>query len=317
MKTPFFSIIIPIYNSCNFLNNCIDSIIAQNFKDYEILLINDGSTDKSGEICNHYCLLYDNIYVYHKKNGGVSSARNLGLEKAKGKWIWFVDSDDTITANALNIIYQSINKGSALIYSFAVNVITPNKHIIINNIENKLKSEYILKKLLTYKFLGAPFFYIYNRELIYNLRFPTNLKIGEDLYFNLNVLNKYGDNEIIYDKKIIYNHIENESSVMMNKKTPFVEYFSTLTYEVKQFLLQNNIYDNFRQEYIIFRSTNIFYSHIRTKTTISKTECSVLLSDYHNLIPSLTKMQRVFLKISRINYKLGVLFFKIWMAIRK
>ena len=85
------SIIIPIYNSEKYLKNCLDSLLQQSFENFEALLINDGSTDRSDEICDEYAEKDSRFKVYHKGNSGVSAARNFGLEKAQGEWIWFVD----------------------------------------------------------------------------------------------------------------------------------------------------------------------------------------------------------------------------------
>ena len=95
------SIIVPVYNAEKFLRRCIDSILAQTFTDWELLLIDDGSKDASGNICDEYATKDGCIRVFHKENGGVSSARNLGLDHAKGEWVTFVDSDDYIEENFL------------------------------------------------------------------------------------------------------------------------------------------------------------------------------------------------------------------------
>ncbi|MEG2166202.1 MAG: glycosyltransferase, partial [Ruthenibacterium sp.] len=97
MNTPKVSVIVPVYNTAERLPRCIASLCAQTMQDIEILLIDDGSTDKSGEICNQFAQKDARIQVFHKKNGGVSSARNVGLAQAKGSYISFVDSDDAVT----------------------------------------------------------------------------------------------------------------------------------------------------------------------------------------------------------------------------
>ena len=96
-----FTIIVPIYNVEHCLSHCIDSILAQTITDFELLLIDDGSTDKSGRICDEYVKKDGRIKVFHKENGGVSSARNVGLDYAHGEWITFVDSDDWVNENFL------------------------------------------------------------------------------------------------------------------------------------------------------------------------------------------------------------------------
>ena len=93
---PKISVIVPVYNTEKYLNRCIDSILAQTFTDFELLLIDDGSTDCSGKICDEYAAKDSRVRVFHKENGGVSSARNMGLDNAQGEWITFVDSDDWV-----------------------------------------------------------------------------------------------------------------------------------------------------------------------------------------------------------------------------
>lgn len=94
MNNPKISVIVPVYNVEKYLRRCIDSILAQTFTDFELLLIDDGSKDNSGDICDGYAMKDERVRVFHKKNGGVSSARNLGLDNAKGEWVSFVDADD-------------------------------------------------------------------------------------------------------------------------------------------------------------------------------------------------------------------------------
>ena len=109
------SIIVPIYNTEKYIQRCIDSILAQTYTDFELLLINDGSTDNSGAKCDEYATKDLRIRVFHKENGGVSSARNLGLDNAKGEWITFVDSDDYIFENYLQNYANNINDNVDLI----------------------------------------------------------------------------------------------------------------------------------------------------------------------------------------------------------
>lgn len=102
------SIIIPVYNTKQYLSRCIDSVVSQSFADFELLLIDDGSTDGSGTICDVYANKDNRIRVFHKENGGVSSARNVGLEKAKGEWIYFVDADDEVLPDGLQALVDGI-----------------------------------------------------------------------------------------------------------------------------------------------------------------------------------------------------------------
>ena len=102
------SVLVPVYNTNQYLPRCIDSILGQSFTDFELLLIDDGSTDGSAKICDAYAEKDSRIRVLHKENGGVSSARNLGLNEAKGEWVVFVDSDDWISDNCIKLLTEPL-----------------------------------------------------------------------------------------------------------------------------------------------------------------------------------------------------------------
>lgn len=101
MHSPKISVIVPVYNTEKYLNRCINSILAQTFIDFELLLVDDGASDHSGIICDEYITVDSRVRVFHKPNGGVSSARNLGLLNMRGEWVTFVDSDDSLPKDAL------------------------------------------------------------------------------------------------------------------------------------------------------------------------------------------------------------------------
>src|SRR3989344_4490948 len=107
------SVIIPIYNSENYLQKCVESVIKQSYAKIEILLINDGSTDNSGKLCDAYAFQDRRILVIHKKNGGPSDARNIGIENSKGELIFFIDADDFIENNAIELLMEKYRKHGA------------------------------------------------------------------------------------------------------------------------------------------------------------------------------------------------------------
>lgn len=113
--SPKISVIVPVYNSEQYLPKCIDSILAQTYTDFELILVNDGSKDESGDICDEYAQRDARVRVFHKKNGGVSSARNLGLDESRGEWIAFVDSDDWVSISYLNNFISDIDDKTNLI----------------------------------------------------------------------------------------------------------------------------------------------------------------------------------------------------------
>ena len=109
-KQDLISVIVPVYNVENYLKRCLDSIINQTYQNIEIILIDDGSTDNSGNLCEDYKKIDNRIKVVHKTNGGLSDARNTGIKKAKGKYITFVDSDDYVEYDYVEYLYNLIKK---------------------------------------------------------------------------------------------------------------------------------------------------------------------------------------------------------------
>lgn len=110
---PVISVIVPVYRVEKYIRRCVDSILAQSFRDYELILVDDGSPDYSGVICNEYATRDPRIRVIHKENGGLSSARNAGIDAASGEYLFFMDSDDVIHPDTLGILYECIDKTGA------------------------------------------------------------------------------------------------------------------------------------------------------------------------------------------------------------
>lgn len=111
--SPEISIVVPVYNVADYLTRCVDSLLRQSFSDYEIMLIDDGSTDGSGELCEHIASVDPRIRVFHKHNGGLSDARNYGIERLRGKYITFVDSDDWLETSCLEYLHRAIRTADA------------------------------------------------------------------------------------------------------------------------------------------------------------------------------------------------------------
>lgn len=214
-KAPLVSIIIPVFNVEKYLCRCIDSILSQESTDVEILLIDDGSTDKSNEICDRYSQKSNLIKVFHKKNGGVSSARNIGIKEAKGDYAWFVDSDDYIEKNSLATIITSIKAIKADVYEFAFNR-NNIKHSIVNgslliNNNNKIVQFY----------LDCPKFHLWNKiirmDLVKSTKFVDDISIGEDFLFLSIIFNN--SNSYVYMNSSIYNYFDNRSESAMTSLT--------------------------------------------------------------------------------------------------
>lgn len=117
MNKPMISVIVPVYNAEKYLQRCVDSILKQSFTDFELLLIDDGSHDRSGELCDEYGDKDNRVKAFHKENGGVSSARNVGLDNALGDWLTFVDADDTLSRDFLYHMVTGIDECVSLVVS--------------------------------------------------------------------------------------------------------------------------------------------------------------------------------------------------------
>lgn len=205
---PTISAIIPVYNAEEHLHRCIESILTQSYDDFELLLIDDGSTDSSGIICNDYAQKDSRIRVFHKENGGVSSARNVGLDNAKGEYITFVDSDDYILPNFFSII-EDLNV-DLFIGSFFYNdtIVSLNDTTSDNLINDKFLFEYLIKTISIYTVWGK----LLKSSLIINnnLRFDETLATAEDSLFMCNYLFHIGS--IALSKKLVYRYDKQENS---------------------------------------------------------------------------------------------------------
>lgn len=195
---PQISVIVPIYNVEKYLSKCIDSIINQTLTNIEIILVNDGSTDNSGKIIDEYAKKDSRIKVIHKKNGGQGSARNAGLDIAKGEYIGFVDSDDWIDSNMYESLYNAAISNNSDIVVCNRKVFDENGNIkgivtveekIIKNIKNNI-ADYIVNDLL-YKHTVSACNKIYKRQILQdnNIYFKGVNEVGsEDALFNYQVL---------------------------------------------------------------------------------------------------------------------------------
>lgn len=188
---PTLSVIIPVYNAENTLNECIDSILIQEFHDFEILLIDDGSKDNSRAICNDYAIKDSRVKILYKENGGVSSARNMGLNHAQGKWITFIDADDYIEPEYFHDIndeaFDLIIKSYKELRNSLITTPTANIHSDVSLTASTDVSDFISRHLAT-MVLRGPCGKFYKRELIGCTRFNGNMKVGEDSCFVFNYL---------------------------------------------------------------------------------------------------------------------------------
>lgn len=216
-----FSIVVPVYNVQEYIHHCLESLVNQNYSNFEIILVDDGSKDDSAKICDNYALRYENVSVYHKENGGLSDARNFGLLKSKGDFILFVDSDDVIeeeTCLQFNNIIQS-KKQIDLIAGNAVQVFGEkiigyqrnlHSNVCIDGI-NFLKNELKAKS-----YTPAACFYCYNRDfLLKNQLFFSKGLLHEDEEFMPRVLLEASRVTVL--NYTFYRYLIRENSITQSK----------------------------------------------------------------------------------------------------
>lgn len=211
MNPPQISIIIPVYNSENYLRECLDSITKQTFTDFEVLLINDGSTDKSGIICDEYAAKDSRFKVFHKENGGVSSARNLGLHNAKGEWITFVDSDDLIEEDALKNFILT-NSDQIDFFLFGVKKLIDEKEVTFFYFENDQVFSVLefINKYPLCQYFAEPWSKFFKSSIIKinNITFDESLSWGEDSLFNVQYLKYCSNVKVLTENGYLYRELK-------------------------------------------------------------------------------------------------------------
>lgn len=191
-----FSVIIPVYNIAKYVRRCVDSVLQQDFTDYEVILVDDGSTDQSGALCDRLAQEHPQIRVIHKENGGLSSARNAGIKQAKGEYIWFVDGDDWIQQGALSTLYACARETDADLIKFGyIRVEDSAQWVCSTSVAPQVYTDLtaLQEEAFYYggRYLLSAWSHAYKREFLQKneLRFVSEREIGsEDYLFNLQAL---------------------------------------------------------------------------------------------------------------------------------
>lgn len=220
---PKISIVVPVYNTSLYLKQCIESLINQDFSDYEIILVNDGSTDDSGSVCDFYSSKYSFITTIHKENGGPSDARNVGIERSTGEYILFVDSDDFIHPNSLSNLYKTIHEMPEVDVIFLEAMkFFPNGEIVPfgegfmkENIYGKSQVEVLQHIASLNKFPGSACTKLVRSKLIKtkNLYFKKG-QLSEDIDWTLRLL--LAANSFSYCSSYIYYYRQNRHGSITN-----------------------------------------------------------------------------------------------------
>ena len=287
----YFSIIIPVYNSQNTINRLIDSILNQQFQDYEIIIVNDGSKDNSGTVILEY--QDSRIKYYYKDNGGISDARNYGLDRANGKYILFADADDFLEENALDVLYKATSDNCDLIcfnYYNYYNKAKRDKRLLLNNeIITINNSEAIINYLnYTYinKYANAVWNKVYKKEVVDNIKFSTDLKIGEDLIFNIEYFSKINSLKSI--DNALYNYYIAPTSTMRSFRKNNIQSIKAYIKEIDRILDDNNL--DIKEYITSFYLSNFWGVVVNELKNKSYTDAKNNLKDYINYLKQLPKI---------------------------
>lgn len=208
------SVIVPVYNVEKYLERCVDSILCQTYRNLEIILVDDGSKDNSPGICDSYCKKDKRVKVIHKKNGGLSSARNVGINESTGKYMAFVDSDDFLEKNMYEIMYNLMIENNCNIVTCSYKYVYDNgmiKKRCKENIQKKYSFFDAIKEMNLFdRFDMSACTKLFKKELFNDIRFPEG-KLSEDYYIMYLLFEKAG--EVYYISDPFYNYFQRINSI--------------------------------------------------------------------------------------------------------
>lgn len=221
---PMISVIIPIYNVEQYLPQCLDSVLGNSYRELEVICVDDGSTDGSGKIIDQYARGDTRVRAYHKPNGGVSSARNLGLEKASGEWVCFIDSDDAVNYRFFELLIQAWKDDGeradviicGRLWHEAGELLDWHREIKTSgSVVRHLRWSEIRNNMMAWAFVWGK---LYRRKIVENIYYPLELKYSEDVYYNMYVLNSAPSLRLIVsdDAEYLYRKRQQSASHLLS-----------------------------------------------------------------------------------------------------
>lgn len=325
------SIVVPVYNVEKYLSQCVESILDQTYKNLEIILVDDGSTDKSSIICDDYKLKDNRIKVIHKKNGGLSSARNMGIDATTGDYIMFIDSDDYyLSNNAISKIVENLCESNADILTFGlkkyfedIDLLEDSKYIFDRNLINfndkKQTLNYLVRNNL---FIASACNKVIKNQFIKDndLRFREGF-LSEDIEWSARLIIYSNVIDVLNESFYIYR--QRKSSISKSTKKNKIDFLIKnielcLDYNRKynSILKESNIIDEY-MSYVAYQYMTLLVCLNSTKENI-KNEWNIAKSYVYLLKYDLNKRVKIF---NRINTYLGFrglnLFIKVYLKIKK
>lgn len=314
------SVIVPIYNVEKYINKCIDSIINQTYTNLEIILVDDGSPDNCGKICDEYAEKDNRIKVIHKENGGLSDARNVGIKNAKGMYVTVVDSDDYIEQKYIEILYKSIKENETDLAIGSHKVIYENGTIIdkSTNEENVLESKNVLKRILYDEGIDlSAWAKLYKKELFYSIQYPKD-RLYEDAATTYKLIDS--SNKISIISKPIYNYMIRNNSITNNDFSKKKMDLIISTEEMATYIKEK--YPDLEKA----TKRRLMYAYLSTLTQLSKSK-QKYLNEQKKLIDYIKKNGKEFLldndapmrdKIAIISLSFGFWFYRLsWRVYEK
>jgi glycosyltransferase involved in cell wall biosynthesis len=277
------SIIIPVYNVEKVLSRCVESILNQTFKYFELILVDDGSQDNSNNICDYYAKLDCRVRVIHKENGGASSARNSGLKVASGRYIQFVDADDYLEPNMCGVLINNIEINKSDLVICGLRIISNNKKILLPSLKipylnlHEGYKEFI--ELYSKDLLNSPCNKLYKRDKI-NTTFVDDLSLGEDLIFNLSYLK--GVEAITCIPDILYNYVyDNSDSLTKKVRINIIDIMLLLDAQINDFYIYRFGWNNDIAKLYSFFIRDLFNALQRViiESDISKKNKLIIIKD--------------------------------------
>ncbi|MGG2954223.1 glycosyltransferase family 2 protein [Geobacillus stearothermophilus] len=310
------SVIIPAYNVESYIGRCLTSTVNQSLKEIEIIVINDGSTDNTLNVINKFCSLDNRIKVIDSKNNGVSAARNYGLSRSTGKYIFYIDADDWIETNALKEMYEVAEENNA-------DIVIANAYIDYDNgklvpyIDGKLTCDEPLKDFLIGNIRPSVSTKLYRRDLFTynNIRHFEKIRIGEDLLVNFFLI--LHAKKIIKIEKFFLHYIQRQKSAIHSYQESMYDIYIVLD-KIEKFLKENNLYEKYKNEFFYLKYMHTYYYRVVLSPNINSThkyfykrwikEKDCYLGNNY-LLEFLMKekyINRVIEKLYRTNYFLGL-----------
>ncbi|MBR4633035.1 MAG: glycosyltransferase [Elusimicrobia bacterium] len=312
-KKDLISVIIPVYNVEQYLKHCVDSVINQTYKNLEIILVDDGSTDNSGKICDGYALKDNRIKTIHKQNSGVSSARNEGLKIAKGNYIGFIDSDDYIEEDMYEVLYNLLIENKVEIACCDYFVFNKKEKKYIPCSDNTVNEVLSVNEILNTKrgHSGNLWNKLYSKKIIGNIRFDEKLSFGEDYLFVIESF--FEAKKIAFCKDAKYYYYYNANSVtrrqfFKKEYLKYIEFYDKLVKYCSENKLQIG-YQKYKIRQINWVIT--FLSWIAKENPIQNEESLKILLKYarknlgYYLFGNNAVKQKCFLLLSCINFNLA------------